>query len=98
MISVRRLFLSLSLRLEKAGEFFVLCVSESGCVYQWNGMIAHKRCFLEIDNGVSEEEREREKERMQGRDYKELNCILKCIVMLISPKQRSHLIDKTQIF
>ena len=33
MISARKLFLSLSLRLEKAGEFFVLCVSESGCVY-----------------------------------------------------------------
>ena len=30
---------------KKAGEFFVLCVSESGCVYQRNGMIAHKRCF-----------------------------------------------------
>ena len=29
-------------------------------------MIAHKRCFLEIDNGVSEEE-ERERERENAR-------------------------------
>ena len=30
-------------------------------------MIAHKRCFLEIDNGVSEEERERERENARKR-------------------------------